>query len=774
MDQFGSQMRSFANTNGDPAGQRPGSQPQSSSKAPTKPAAEAAAKQHPNGCGDVKPRLTKDQHDILEAHFQTQHKPTTNTKKGFAESLGVPIDKINNWFQNRRAKVKQDQKKMMNQMAMNMNVFPSQHIPIVASHFPTHPDQQQPMPGEFYPMGADISPTCMPIESVERPTTLDLGSQISLHQPFDMHTLRSIPEANRPTSFNAGDVMQSFIAATNGASYMQHNPASLPPQQQAYAYDQSGLPNTFPNEMGFSMPATLPNEAEPVNELSNGYSDFSGFDYAQPVTTTNGAAEPQNSTGSVSSEPSPFSGAQSNSTTHSNDPNASSVASITSMYSGWTAEQAAGTEIAPANNCEDQFDYNLPQASTSEYWGPSGQAQGFPQADMYQHGNASAQAVLSSPSQTEDRKLSTGHSDFDPPPPFADDAYSRRNSSTTNLANTIESIHIQNGHTPDHFKQPEAPSSIAARRHKRPIALNSGTLRSASYSNGMPSPSGNGEHTLRRIRSSGIAAPGRIQKPNPGSAQRSPMTLTFAEAAASPKFQRAFTTSVIPGVGGSLAPPTPLTPNGFQPAYWQGTAVVGNHRPVPEHNSPESLNVPWSVEPQSAGIYQQNATSPPSTPLDVNQINQARFNNENLYRDTPPQSAPATQQSFPRNSLMQPPQMRSGFHSTTDLTIAQPKPSHWRRPSLPDGGHSHVDNNQMHYPDAFNDYQLSYDQQFRDINLDGIHHNVPFAPPVTMPEFLVHEYNPQGGTPGSLLRRITEPQQKSYIFANQGPGDFRS
>lgn len=44
---------------------------------------------------DVKPRLTKEQHDLLEAHFAKQAKPTTNTKKSFAEALGVPLDKIN-------------------------------------------------------------------------------------------------------------------------------------------------------------------------------------------------------------------------------------------------------------------------------------------------------------------------------------------------------------------------------------------------------------------------------------------------------------------------------------------------------------------------------------------------------------------------------------------------------------------------------------------------------------------------------------------------------
>ena len=44
---------------------------------------------------DIKPRLTKEQHDILEAHFQKQNKPNTNTKKAFAESLNVSLDKVN-------------------------------------------------------------------------------------------------------------------------------------------------------------------------------------------------------------------------------------------------------------------------------------------------------------------------------------------------------------------------------------------------------------------------------------------------------------------------------------------------------------------------------------------------------------------------------------------------------------------------------------------------------------------------------------------------------
>lgn len=57
-------------------------------------ASKANPSQKPPTC-DVKPRLTKEQHDVLEQHFQMQHKPTTLVKKDFASKLGVPLDKIN-------------------------------------------------------------------------------------------------------------------------------------------------------------------------------------------------------------------------------------------------------------------------------------------------------------------------------------------------------------------------------------------------------------------------------------------------------------------------------------------------------------------------------------------------------------------------------------------------------------------------------------------------------------------------------------------------------
>jgi hypothetical protein len=45
--------------------------------------------------GDVRPRITEEQHMILEQHFQVQHKPSTPIKKEFASKLGLPLDTIN-------------------------------------------------------------------------------------------------------------------------------------------------------------------------------------------------------------------------------------------------------------------------------------------------------------------------------------------------------------------------------------------------------------------------------------------------------------------------------------------------------------------------------------------------------------------------------------------------------------------------------------------------------------------------------------------------------
>ncbi|KAK5652551.1 hypothetical protein OQA88_10312 [Cercophora sp. LCS_1] len=59
---------------------------------------------------EPKPRLAKDEVELLEGEFAKNPKPNSSTKRELAEQMGVEVARINNWFQNRRAKEKQMKK----------------------------------------------------------------------------------------------------------------------------------------------------------------------------------------------------------------------------------------------------------------------------------------------------------------------------------------------------------------------------------------------------------------------------------------------------------------------------------------------------------------------------------------------------------------------------------------------------------------------------------------------------------------------------------------
>ena len=707
---------------------------------------------------------------------------------------------MQNWFQNRRARVKADIKKEEANRLKNMNMYASRPVPMATGPYPIQGDQLQTQPqpmSTYYAINADISPTSLPtipVESIEMPSGMEpLGQPQMVHSSWD---LGSIPETDRPDVYNPNttQIYNLTMAASAGPSFVQSNQTELPPQENPFQYDLSGL--QVPADSAFAadlstLAYSVPSQDMPPNAALNGFSDWSGagFDFP-PVAASVPAVPtpPQDGTGTVSSEPSPFSNAQSMSNTQSAaGPTGSSVASLTSVYTNWPEEPNAASGISPASQENDGFDpYSLGQASVSEQalpiWTTNGQISMLPQK-LYMQNNASAQAIMSSTDQNGSRKMSAAPSDLETPPAFGDE-YSRRNSSATNLVNTMDnmnmdSVAIQSGQSSDyeHNSNGAQPSTIASRRRKRPAALNPSTLRSGSYSSGMPSPGVQSDHTLRRIRSSGLPnAGGRVQKPTPGSAQRSPLAPTFAEAAASPKFVRTLS-GPIPGMGqgGSLAPPTPLSPS--EMGRWQSNTVFRSHQPMPEDNSPQSLNVSWSVEPQQNGGVFPPKPSPPSTPSAIGQMNQARFTNGTVPRDTPPQSAPATQQTFPNAGFMPPPRMNAGFRSTTDLSIVPPKPLHFRRPSLPDTNHSQPGEAHMQFPvQATNvvDFQPNYDLHFNDTGFNGLANGQTFQQQMQMHQFMVQEYSPpQGNGQMGAVRRPPESQPKNYIFANQGPHDFR-
>ncbi|KAI4258239.1 MAG: hypothetical protein LQ352_001292 [Teloschistes flavicans] len=54
----------------------------------------------------TRPRLTQEQIAVLEDNFKSKPKPGTDFKKQLAHSIGLSLQRVNNWYQNRRAKAR--------------------------------------------------------------------------------------------------------------------------------------------------------------------------------------------------------------------------------------------------------------------------------------------------------------------------------------------------------------------------------------------------------------------------------------------------------------------------------------------------------------------------------------------------------------------------------------------------------------------------------------------------------------------------------------------
>ncbi|KAJ9663767.1 hypothetical protein H2201_005488 [Coniosporium apollinis] len=761
-------------------------------------------------CADVKPRLTKEQHDVLERHFQEHHKPSTTTKKGFAETLGVPLDKINNWFQNRRAKVKQDAKKQqMAQSTYNAMMMP------MHSHYSVSTHNQQ----GYYVANQDITQPSFSAAAHMPELDSDASAAQTHHYSEFTNGLHSIQESSQPVSRDgivhnlaaAGYPVESFSLSdgyTDGGQYLGLESSMF----SSGPMNRSG----FLSEPDLSAPAPFGDMSE-FNRAMNGHQ----------ATRTPGSVlgQPFHSFESVSPETSPDS--INHSMPRSQSPSATNVNSVASVYSGWTDDKQSPLSATPINSCEDSWGSPIGvvqedprnNGEPSSFWSANygTNFHNHPSQSFYAQYNHSSQPLSSSPPMARESVAPhISEPDADYPPALSAADFGRKDSSTSALTESMGAVGIKStSPMGSSFKHPSQPSSIAARRQRpRPATLGPAALnnRSASYSAGMPASGGATQslnppdHTLRRIRSTGV---GRIQKPTPGSAQRSPLNFTFAEAgltAASPKFSgqpsgHGTPTSISQGfssINSSLAPPTPLTPREMSHfPSWQRSGIK-NSTDLPERSDSDALAVSWSVSGPSPGMYTgslSNASSPPITPLDAAQFgHRPRLSNASIYRDTPPQSAPATQQCFPRSVFV------AQSHA---VAVSQPfdqRPevtgpvSHTRRPSLPEAAPAFQAG--LHYPypvPMINndtgclglDYPMqstqaapSGHQQFHTYALPQ-HSGRPVTsgtaqPGITASEFFVHEYSPpQAAGQAFSPPRQQDSQRKHYIFANAGPRDFR-
>ncbi|KAK4507494.1 hypothetical protein PRZ48_001229 [Zasmidium cellare] len=604
---------------------------------------------------DIKPRLTKEQHDILEAHYQKQQKPNTNTKKGFADSLGVSLDKVNNWFQNRRAKSKQDAKKQ----AGAFNLFAQQQQP-ASVNYPSDSDTSPSFSSADY---FSMMQQCNPDDNAS--TSMSMSSM-----PQFQEQVHSLPYSNdvTPSEQYTNGAMGQQLQGDMFDSPQEMNRRTLTQEQfDAFAQNggmmRSGQFDTLHN--GFSGDADVLHQVFP--EMHSDFKQQDVFAFPAPIgapLSSNDSSVP-----STISEQSVF-------------PSSTTMQeqySVSAPTSDWGDSRSSSVSLPQEHNFQQvPASQHAPNASTSQ-WQP-GQSVPVDPNDLQQQFREAAQRQQ----QMQQQSQMVQHEQ--PLAWPADEAFVRRDSQNgTMLAQQMSAFAIQTPQPQQNatFKTPAHPgeqsASIAVRRQRpKPQPLGMAALRSQSYSGAVQPASPGQQQTsnlaapgqqLRRIRSSNVingVAQGRVMKSVPGSAQRSPLNWTFADAATnSPKILRHASSSSM----GNLAPPTPMSPNEAAarqeqarpqfPPWQSASGQFSRQASISETDAEHNVPMP------SQSVPPQPVSSPPHTPLyhhhhqqQPQQFNQARVGNNVVTENTPPQSAPAGQTSFPANVFMVPQQQQ--------------------------------------------------------------------------------------------------------------------
>ncbi len=377
------------------------------------------------------------------------------------------------------------------------------------------------------------------------------------------------------------------------------------------------------------------------------------------------------------------------------------------------------------------------------------------------------------------------------PPALPEEAFTRRSSVSSELANTLGTIDIHSQQPPSQqqgvvFKQPDIPPlDIAARRNRRrPAALGATALRSRSCAGPLSmSPTAVGSFLgpstpVRRIKSTSSnlnVAHGRIQKPTPGSAQRSPLQFqSFAEIDASNganvmSRETNLSSQTMPS-SASLASPTPLSPPDIETPQLPYLSD--------RHGLPFVYNTDYSAYfgPNTSGL-DSNLASPPATPLNAEML--ARLQQHVLQQQhlpQPPQSAPAFHTSFlqysPPSSTGPP---TCGMWSDAPTaspkvysfppTIHMPQPLYVSPIGYEDCGAA------SHFPNPF-PHPLPLPLQNEYSRVGGSHHEFQINSDPKVPEFFFHEFPEQKQAHQESSKHLEPHKPKNYIFANATPDDF--
>ncbi|KAG9232902.1 hypothetical protein BJ875DRAFT_379724 [Amylocarpus encephaloides] len=223
---------------------------------------------------DTKPRLGKDEVDILEGEFKKNPKPTTQIKRGFAEDMGVDLARINvspreNWFQNRRAKRKQERKQEIYEARQAQESVGLSDTATTSSPDHFHGtsyfgDGQPPPPSSSFPLISRLPPSAVDLYKPQY-SNPPATSMESLQRSMDAAAQASHPDFH-DDFLEDDDPMPVFGDAMihRGSEDRARFPA---PDTLVTQFDPQGyaFPSTFTDDLYTSPPSTHDLRASPID-----------------------------------------------------------------------------------------------------------------------------------------------------------------------------------------------------------------------------------------------------------------------------------------------------------------------------------------------------------------------------------------------------------------------------------------------------------------------------------------------------------------------------
>ncbi|KAI1376926.1 hypothetical protein F4677DRAFT_454121 [Hypoxylon crocopeplum] len=241
---------------------------------------------------DAKPRLSKEEVDRLEKVFQENPKPSSSIKAQLADTLGLERPRINNWFQNRRAKAKQERKQeeyeaqRVAARADSESVSPGADTPSGASENAGESVRRRVQPSSaIFP---DLSSTSQTVDASGDNENLDDDSVES-----DGSDSPRVPDHSGPPQDDGSGDFQSPLSIdfsnSETASFAQPNYShSGPAGNFASFMSHQQVELTTGDEQSTSLISDLPspNERYPMGgHCSRRYSSMMDTDFSSSATT---------------------------------------------------------------------------------------------------------------------------------------------------------------------------------------------------------------------------------------------------------------------------------------------------------------------------------------------------------------------------------------------------------------------------------------------------------------------------------------------------------